>query len=365
MKRKTAAILIALFLFISRQGAFCEDVFIKQWAPFSGIAGLTADYNGLKFTAADNSPFLISSNDLFINANARRFLRIRLKTEKSYMTGRILFKRIGDPDFSLYNSVDLQEGLGGMTHDYVIDMSANPNWYGMVTQLIFSPGNETGSIEMAAFELPEPGAWLSASAKWQEFMAFEPIKGYTVNTIKGKTIGRTPVNRYIYILLIICIVVILIKNFREYKFNGLSAFWRSCGHSFNEIVIISVILFAALECRQAVDNLRQFDIDRSTLAGKTIDEKRELTSYNGIYGYTLFVKERLPENATVTFSNPDLYTMLKAAYYLYPIKIVQKDADYILVFKAAPSGTADYKVFAMMSNDQMILVKKGGSGNGR
>lgn len=357
MKNPALFILILIFSLVAPSGSFCEVTAINEWAPYSGVEGFSLKDEVLAFNSTSYMPLLISKSDIFINASRQKVLEVRMKADKSYMTGRLFFRRIGDAGFNYNNSFEFQTGLNNMYHKYVLDLSRNPNWFGSVSQLMLSPVNDKGSVEVASVDFMEPNISLMAAAYWQEFMKFEPIMGVTVNTIKGKSLDGTPINVYMYFASFALALLIIAKNFKQLRFDDLASFHGSLNSSFREIILMLIILFALLEVRQGFDYGRQFIIDYSTLFGKPLDTKRELTTYGGLYEYVQFVKSHLPERATAALTSSDPYFKDKGRYYLYPIRIVQEDPDYILVLRDPAKDVKGYKLLAKLSNDQMIFVK--------
>lgn len=357
MKNLAVLIFILIFSVAVPFGSFSEVTAITEWAPYSGVEGFTLKDNVLAFNSTSYMPLLITKDNILVNASRQKVLEIRMRSDKSYMTGRLFFRRIGDAGFNVNNSFQFQTGLNNMYHTYTINLGRNPNWFGTVAQLILSPISDTGSVELESVSFMEPSLSLAAKASWQEFMRFEPIMGVTVNTIKGETLNETPINFYIYFALLTIALIIIGKNFKQLRFDSLGSLYGSLNASFREIILMALILFTVLEARQGFDYCRQFMIDRSTLFGKPLDTKRDLTTYGGLYEYIQFVKAHIPERATATLTSTDPYFKEKGRYYLYPIRIVQEDPDYILVFRDPAKDAKGYRLLAKLSNDQMILVK--------
>jgi hypothetical protein len=360
--KKTVLILSFLLLGIfAAHVSFCEDFSVTGWTPYSGVSAITSNNNVLSFRSISFMPVIISKNNVFLNAEKFKIMEIGLKPAKSYATSKMFFQRIGDAGFNDYCYVEFQTGPAGIYRTYLVDCSKNPNWMGMITRLELVLVDSEGPVEIGSIKFLEPSSSLNAKLMWQEFMKFEPITGITMNTIRGKTINDIPVNLCLFLAALIIALVMLMKNFEQLRFNGPASFYSSLRDSLREILIVSLILFAILEARQAIDYGRQFAIDRSGLFGKSLDEKRSLVTYGGIYEYCQFVKKYLPENATASFLSDNDYLWNQARYYLYPIRIVKEKTDYILVAEPlaveSPKDTKGYKMLAKLNDGQMILVK--------
>ena len=359
MKKNLLILSFLLFGIIAAHASFCEEFSVTKWEPFSGVSAMTLNNNILSFSSTSFSPILIfkCKNNALLDADKFKILEIRIKSPKSYATGKLLFRRISDVKFNESCYVEFQTGPAGVYHTCLVDCSKNPFWTGLIVRLGLTPVDSKGPVEMESVKFLEPDLLLRSGAMLQEFMRFEPITGITMNTIRGKTINDIPINVCLFFAALIFALIIFMINFKQLRFDGPASFYFSLQNSFREILIVSLVLFAALEARQMVDYGRQFALDRSDLFGKSLDEKRSRITYDNMYEYFQFVKKNLPENATASILFDYDLPWAIARYYLYPIRIVKGKADYILVLFKPPKNTKGYKLLAKLSNDQMILVK--------
>ena len=352
-------VLISLFLLlgiIAAHASFSDDFSVKEWVPFSGITAITTNNNIISFRATTRVPVLLSKENISLNAEKYKILEITLRSPKSYATGKMFFRHAGDTGIINYGNVEFQTGPAGAYSTRLVDCGKNPKWAGIIAQLSLVPADSEGPVEIKSVKFLEPNLLLKTKLMWQEFVAFEPITGITMNTIRGKTINDIPVNLFLISAALIFALIILMKDFKQFRFDGFFSFYSSLQDSFGSILVATLVLFVLLEARQMVDYGTQFALDRSDLFGKSLDEKRALVTFPGVYEYCQFVKKHLPENAIASFSSKNDLLWDQARYYLYPIRIVKEKSDYMLVME--PTNDAKgYKLLAKLNNNQKILVK--------
>ena len=120
-------------------------------------------------------------------------------------------------------------------------------------------------------------------------------------------------------------------------------------------IIVAIILAALLEARLWFDYAKTARLDLNNLWGKTLDEKRALTTGGGFYDFILFCNKVLPERVDVALIAPAPYPKTKGAYYLYPHRVLDQ-ADYLLVYDGT-AGRQNYSLFAKF-NDQAYILRK-------
>jgi hypothetical protein len=346
--------------------ASCGEIQIRDWAPYSGVSNISSANNILSFTSTSQMPLLMSSNDLFINANKLKIIIMNMRSDKSYLTGRLFFKRIGDKDFNYFNSFEFQTGINNSFKTYIINTERNPNWLGVITQLMFSPVNEKGSIALGSFSLSEPSLWLKISSFWQEFWTFERPVPRSINLIYAPKINGTSINLYVYysvyILLIVSFVYYILRCFDiKHVINNV----------FSKAILICFIFWVLLDARILLDQVRYAVLNYQIFGGKSLEEKQAFSTFQNFYDYYYFLKickAKLPERASYSLILPDgyIYCDVKARYYLYPIYEAMKPgevSDYIIVYgpkellkgkNVSPQG---YKLFARCNNIGYILKR--------
>jgi len=366
MKKAALFLFVFVSIFVPSLHAFCEEFPIQELSPYSGVEGLSFTNDILSLKSTSPMPLLMTKDNIFVNASRFKLLEIKMKSDKSYMTGRIFFRRIGDPGFNYYNSFQFQTGLNNMYHDYLIDLGRNPNWFGTVLQIMFSPINGDGLVEVKDIKFLEPNMWAAIRSSWQEFFTFERPAPRTVNFIYGPKINGISVNTYIYSL--IFLISLLLILFYWIKLNDLG---KLLNITPLKIIMICFIFWLLLDARTAVDQLRSAIIDHQTFGGKSFEEKQALStsgSFNDFYYYLRFCGEKIPHGSTYSLvvGPSAIYFIDKSRYYLYPTYEDTMEAEYVLVYDPQKTLKADeipgkgFKKFADFGENQYILKKVSG-----
>jgi hypothetical protein len=357
-------VLAILFFAVALSFAsYCEEASVMEWSPYSGVEGLSLKDHILAFNSTSNMPLLATKDNIFINASMLKFLVIRMKSNKSYQSGRLFFKKIGDPGFNYYNSIEFQTGLNNGYHNYLIDLNRNQGWFGTVTQIILNPINEEGAVEIEDFRFIEPNIWLQARSLWQEFFTLERPRPGTINYIYAPKINGTPVNTYIYSLLIlIALSLIVFYWFRTDKPGKLLKILPP------KVIVFCLVFWLLLDARAAFDQLRSAVIDQQTFGGKSLEEKQALSTSEGYYDFYYFLKfcgDKVPSGSTYSLVIPSsaVYFGEKARYYLYPTYESTVESGYVLVYdpqrtvKAEQIPRKGYGKFADYGKNCYILKR--------
>jgi len=369
MKNALLFLSILFFSVVISFGSFCEEVAVREWFPYSGIEGLSSVDNVLTMRSVSPIPLLTTRDNIFINASRLKVLEIRLRSNKSYMTGRMFFRRIGDPGFNYNNSFDFQTGLSNIYHRYIIDLGRNPNWFGTVTQLMLSPINDKGSVEIASVSFMEPNIFIMTSVFWQEFLAFERPIPRTINVIFGPKINGVAINVYIYYSILFLSLLYLI--FFSIKLKNIKAILNII---IPRIIVICFVFWILLDARILVDQIRFAILNYQIFGGNNFEEKQALSTfqyYRDFYYFLKICKQKLPERALYSLVVPDgyIYFDIKARYYLYPIceiRASDETPDYVIVYDpqkllkgkdVVPKG---YKIYTKC-NEAGYIVKRSGS----
>jgi hypothetical protein len=195
---------------------------------------------------------------------------------------------------------------------------------------------------------------------WQEFFTFEVPQMKTVNFIYGPKINGTMVNLYVYYLIAVLFTIVL-----AYELINSKDFLRALNNSSKRVIIICLVFWIALDFRFMIDQARSMILDVQTFYGKSLEEKRALTTLGDYYGFLSFADSRLPEGSSFNILHPSYYYFVeKARYYLYP-KYFNEKSDYVLVYD--PNKTLgddvkqylkkDYKTFSIYKEGEFILKK--------
>jgi len=356
---RKAALILSVILFAAL-GSFCEESVIREWAPYAGTKSLTYKDNVLTFSSTSQMPLLSSKGSLFINASTLKILKIRMRSDKSYMTGRMFFRRIGDAGFSDYNSFEFQTGLNNMWHDYMIDLGRNPNWFGTVTQLMLSPINAEGMAEIESIGFLEPSILLMGRAFWQEFFTFEVPQLRTVNFMYGPKINGVTVNIYIYYLIVSLSMLVI-----AYEYIRSRDFGMTISNGSRKIIVICLFFWVILDLRVMLDQARSVILDTQTFYGKSLKEKQALTTLGDFYGFLSFADSKIPNGSSFNILSPSYYYFKeKAVYYLYP-RHIDDNAAYVLAYN--PDRSQDktineyvkkgYRMSSMFKEGEIILKR--------
>ncbi len=360
MKNAAFIFSILIFAIAISFSSYCEEIAVREWSPYSGVEGLSSADNVLTLRSTSSMPLLATKGNIFINASRLKFVDIKMRSDKSYMTGRMFFRRIGDPGFNYYNSFEFQTGINNMYHSNIIALNRNPNWFGTVTQIMLSPINGEGSVKIESVDFLEPGILIAARAYWQEFFTLEVPQMRTVNFIYGQKINGTSIYLYIYCLILLISIFVISAEYVKHK--DLNVIYRSASM---KILTICVIFWAVLDLRVLFDQARTVMLDSQTYSGKSLEEKRALATLGDIYGFLSFSGSKIPKGSGFNTVNPPYYYFReKAVYYLYPRR-VDENAAYVLVYNTDRSQDKTiseyikkgYKTFSTFKEGEFILKK--------
>jgi hypothetical protein len=173
---------------------------------------------------------------------------------------------------------------------------------------------------------------------WHEFFLVEEMTGRTVNNIIGPTMDGTSIKVYLYLLVGLSVFTWVMYDL----FRSLSVDWKDLGR---KILILVFAFWAAMEARSALNYISYFRNDLVQLYGKSLDQKRSLTSPEGLFEFTQFIKKEIPPGKTVGILHPrDEYIDLKIYYYLHPIeKVDPARADYVAGYMSYPKNIKIWK----------------------
>jgi len=350
---RKAALILSMIIFAAL-GSFCEEVAIREWSPYAGIQGLSSKDNILTFNSTSQMPLLSSRDNVFINASKFKVLKIKMRAGMSYATGRLFFRRIGDAGFSYYNSFEFQTGLNNMYHDYMVDLGRNPNWFGTVTQLMLSPINAEGLVEIESIKFLEPSMWLMGQAFWQEFFTFEVPQLRTVNFMYGPKINGVTVNIYIYYLIALLSMLVIAYGYVRSKDLGVAISDGS-----KKMIVICLFFWVILDLRMMLDQTRSVILDAQTFYGKSLEEKQALTTPGDFYGFLSLADSKLPNGSSFNILSPSYYYFKeKAVYYLYP-RHIDDNAAYVLVYNPDRSQDKTINEYVKKGYRKSSVFKEG------
>lgn len=346
--------------------SYCGEITVKEWTPNMGITGFSAQNNGLSLRAISSMPVLTSKGDLYLDAEKFKVLEIQIRSDINYATGKVFFRRIGDPGFIRYNSVEFHAGQAGTLKNCLIDLSRNPNWNGTIMQLALVPVDSEGSVKIESIKFFEPDFRLKFAVFWKEFFAFEKPLPRTINFIYGPRINGISVNAYIYLLIILISLLLIVVYWVKFNEPG-----KLLNVISSKMIIVCFIFWLLLDARTALDQFRSAVVDHQTFGGKSLEEKQALStngSYYDFYHYLRFCGEKIPSGSSYSIIVPPnaVYFTDKARYYLYPTYEDTKEAEYMLVYdpqrtiKTDDIPRKEFKRYADFGNDRYILKRAAG-----
>ena len=310
------------------------------------------DQVNISFTQQPGTPYFVGQPEMNIDAEEFTTVILRIKSEQSGMA-RLFWATNFDPQmnepkslsFSLDKSTDLKEYTFNLRRQ-------NPNWAGFVGQLLVMPENGPAGLEMApAWAIPG-NLITDIKSGWSEFFRYETIQARTVNIIKGPQLNGRSVNFYLLILILLAFILVLTNEL--IKANKLDLMAKA-QRALYATIIVTIILAALLEARLWIDYAKTARLDFSTLWGKTLDEKREITTGGGFYDFLSFCNKALPARVDVSLIAPEPYPKAKGGYYLYPHRVIDQ-AGYLIVYESN-ANTKNYSLFAKF-NDRAYILRK-------
>jgi len=173
---------------------------------------------------------------------------------------------------------------------------------------------------------------------WEEFFTIEKVTARMVNNIAGISINDLSINVYLYFLA--GVIGAAYVSYEIYKSNKVA--WVNLG----KVLMITVFLFWCLmEARISMNYFSYFQDDLNNLAGRSLEEKRIITSPPGLYEFTQLVKKHTRIGDKIAIINPpDEFIEIKLNYYLFPYnKVSTNEAQFIAGYFVMPGG---YKYFA-------------------
>jgi hypothetical protein len=101
--------------------------------------------------------------------------------------------------------------------------------------------------------------------------------------------------------------------------------------------------------------------DFLALVGKDLEGKRAYLLGQDYYDYIRFCRDKVPPEATYRFSGMPLYAVqeVRAIYYLWPLKAVEKDNEYYFVYGdfELPDTSVGWEKVAQYSDKAYILKR--------
>jgi hypothetical protein len=125
----------------------------------SGTGSISTAYGTPDGTITVNSsgvdPYIISSDNLGVNAGANRTIRVRMANATAGTTAQIFFTTNADTRFTESKSVRFPVAAGSGMTTYVVNMGANSSWTGTIKQVRLDPTETSGSVSLDALEIAQ------------------------------------------------------------------------------------------------------------------------------------------------------------------------------------------------------------------
>ena len=325
------------------------------WLPSPDLEDFSVANGALKARLTGAPSYFISPPYLNIPPDQYSIFEIRMKSNSSFNEGRIFWNTPGDRRFYQARSIAFSLGTAKKFHTHFINLKKNPLWTGNTFQLLVLPQDGPGEIEIDYIRCTPPSFLTLFKAGWQEFFTLESIKGRTVNTIMGQTINGKNINVYIYTIICLFLAALIIKELIFLNKSGLATFLLKVREKRVVLITVALLFMIALEVRLWLDYSRIAFLDFHNLWGKSLDEKREITTGGGFYEFMNYAQKVLPKEADVSLIVPSDFHKQKGPYYLYPHRVLA-NAPYIVVYHQDPGSLeSDYVLFAEFREKEYIL----------
>ncbi|RED65278.1 discoidin domain-containing protein [Cohnella phaseoli] len=157
----------------------------QGWTLMQSLTGyIYSDTYYLTVTGAD--PYLHSPDNLVIDASRYAYVKISMKNNTADDSAELYWLRDDDTTWDLvkYQSFDIRPNDDGYT-EYIIDLSAEPEWKGVIRQLRLAPANtaSSGTIELDYVKVDADG---DARVGYEESEAMTPL--WSSNTIYNESV---------------------------------------------------------------------------------------------------------------------------------------------------------------------------------
>ncbi|MGB2598974.1 MAG: hypothetical protein WBC99_00825 [Candidatus Omnitrophota bacterium] len=96
------------------------------------------------------------------------------------------------------------------------------------------------------------------------------------------------------------------------------------------------------------------------LTGKSLEEKRAYLLGEDFYDFLVFCRQNVPEGARYKFAGLEPFAIeeVRAVYYLWPMRAVEEDYDYVFVYGDDKFYEKGFRKVAEMSPNAYILKKR-------
>jgi hypothetical protein len=331
----------------------------QGWSAQSQIIDLGARDGMLTGKSIGSLPFFVSPFPLNIDSDQYKIVILEMSEQAEYEDTFILWRGNYYNQFNMAQGMRISLGSKNRFHKYYLNLGLHPQWVGFIQQLLIIPGMKPGEFKVKFIKLEKPNPINVLMAAWQEFTAYEPIKGSTINTIKSQTIMGKAVNYYVIILLLFCFAAVFAWRSYAAQFDLLKV-KNAAKFALHSTTILMLVVWVLLEARMSMDYFKSFSLDFQTYWGRSLDEKRAIISLGDFYDFMLFCNKSLPEGVEVNILASNVYFSDRAGMYLYP-HIIRNNvvADYLIVYDTDPDHEKykGFELFAKFSEGEYILKR--------
>lgn len=356
-----AAVLLCLPATIDASAAEWNFTVDPQgWAPANQIIDLRVKGGKLIGISTGNMPYFSSPSPLALDADEYKIIIIEMSTAQEYSDANILWRTSYSNDFNFAKSARISLGSKNKFHKYYVNLGIHHEWEGMVQQLLILPISSPGEFQVECIKLERPNMVSLIVSAWQEFTAYETIKGVTVNTIQSQTLFGREINFWVIILLVLCFAATFAWIFYKERFDPASMI-KAFRSGLYSITLLMITLWVMLEARMGMDYLKTFSLDFQTYFGKSLDEKRAIIMSPDFYGFLLFCNKALPQRSKVVLVTSNAFFNDRAGMHLYP-SIINFDGtgDYVIVYDQDidKEKYKDFVLFAKYKEKEYILKRR-------
>jgi len=346
-KQITAFVALCLLCLFCRAGSaeeyewrFDRGADALQWKALNATPENAAD--GFSLVRQAEPFWLVSPQNLNIPSDLS-YAEFRLKAPETYLRAYLIVKtrddRSWDEEFTL--------GLPGAYHVYRINIQRGNKTGSPIAAIAFSFGG-VDRVFLDYVKIYKPSLAQLVEVYWGAFWSVPFASPTTVNFMRTPLIGDYSFVAPLYVLLLVAALCMV-------AFRG-----PVTRQSVVKSLLLSFVAAGALfAVRMDYSWYMQWRADRSSLGGRSFDERMSRMDGTGAYDFAQGLKKIVPPGATVRIYAGTLEGRAgilegKVKYYLLPVK-VSETARYIAVFKD-PAVSYD-PIKKILSRDHEIVAR--------
>lgn len=328
-----------------------KKLLLVSFLLFLGAISSTAD-NSVKvnFSQPANLPYFLGQPEINVDSDEYDTLIIKIRSKKNG-AARLFWASSYDPQFNQAKSLwfNLDRSAGFKDYYFYIP-SQNPNWIGYIPQIAVYPEGGPAGVEIAGAEALHGNLLTNIYSGWREFWG--PKGRIETGSSVNLTSGSQVFGRSIY----------------QYLYWGLAIFFfsawglgRSLSLAGRQTLLAALGCWLLLAFNADLNYLNLFKANYAKYAGKTLEQKHQLAYGKDYYDFLVFAEAKLPRQP-VQFSliSSKYAADLAARIRLVPHILVNKPADYVLVFEPAAEQLTPYRNYTLAAklNELSYILKK-------